>query len=633
MNCPKCNKTNDPDLRFCVKCGSPLIGPATSNQSDSHEDQSADSAGYVQQQLLDLSQVVIRLSERVAVLEQGGKDGPSTSRPDIVQSRTLEPPTSPSSKKSSIDWEWILGVNWIAIVGAVVLAIGVGLFLTLNVEKEWLGNNEQVILGILIGLAMLTIGEYSHRRVPRWAQSVTGGGLSILYLSIYAAFEFFDIVPLTLSVIFLGLVVATGGMLAIRYESLVIAILGLIGAFILPVLLGDDAGTKELYVLLAYLLVVDAGILGVSMFRNWRWFTLVGLLSSYILFLFFTGDIPTDDVLIAQAGLSGIFIIFAGSTTLFHIVWRITPKPQDLALITLNAGAFFIVTANLLWEKYEGWFGLIALMLALFYSILGYISTRRSRAPVEVTIWLLAAALVFLSIVMPLQLDGSWITVAWVTEATVLTWLGFTLANWQMRAFALAVFTLGILNLLNMPISKDYQSFRLILNARFLAFTVSIIAVYISSYFYWLNTTRLLPREKFVGWILVGIANLLTVWALSTEIIRFFDTESATSKSIVETGQQDLENLKNLSLTVLWAIYATGVITVGIWRDNSYVRLAGVLFTAIAVAKLFTYDLATLDLEFKIAAFVILGLLLLGTGLVYQRYSTAVKGFLFGTQI
>ena len=125
----------------------------------------------------------------------------------------------------------------------------------------------------------------------------------------------------------------------------------------------------------------------------------------------------------------------------------------------------------------------------------------------------------------------------------------------------------------------------------------------------------------------------MTVWALSTEIIRFFDTESATSKSIVETDQQDLENLKNLSLTVLWAIYATGVIAVGIWRDNSYVRLAGVLFTAIAVAKLFTYDLATLDLEFKIAAFVILGLLLLGTGLVYQRYNTAVKGFLFGTQI
>ena len=68
--------------------------------------------------------------------------------------------------------------------------------------------------------------------------------------------------------------VAVASLLALRYESIVIGLLGVIGAFISPVLLGPEL--SDLRLLGLYILLVDLGVLGISTFRNWRWFTLVG---------------------------------------------------------------------------------------------------------------------------------------------------------------------------------------------------------------------------------------------------------------------------------------------------------------------------------------------------------------------
>ena len=89
----------------------------------------------------------------------------------------------------SIDWENLLGRNWFAIIGAVTLVLGIGFFLKLAFDNNWIGDTGRVLLGAGLGLALFGTGEYAHRRVPIWAQPVTAGGASILYLSIYASFR------------------------------------------------------------------------------------------------------------------------------------------------------------------------------------------------------------------------------------------------------------------------------------------------------------------------------------------------------------------------------------------------------------------------------------------------------------
>ena len=149
-------------------------------------------------------------------------------------------------------------------------------------------------------------------------------------------------------------------------------------------ILAGEVDKGQVYVILIYLLAIDAGILGVSTFRNWRWFTLVGLIGSYgvvaFLLLENSGDSLMVQPFITQFGLTMMFLIFVASTAISNVLRRITPKTTDLTLMTLNAFSYLGVsvyslkgyTYNL--GDYAGdWNGLIALALAIFYLFFGYL--------------------------------------------------------------------------------------------------------------------------------------------------------------------------------------------------------------------------------------------------------------------
>ena len=87
--------------------------------------------------------------------------------------------------------------------------------------------------------------------------------------------------------------------------------------------------------------------------------------------------------------------------------------------------------------------------------------------------------------------------------------------------------------------------------------------------------------------------------------------------------------MASLGLSLLWAVYAAALIVVGVTRRLRWVRLAGLALLAVPVFKLFAYDSRTLDQEYRVIAFIALGLILVAGGLLYQRYSRVVRGFLF----
>ena len=169
-------------------------------------------------------------------------------------------------------------------------------------------------MGIVGGLAFLVAGEYWQRRYPIWAQPVTGGGLAILYLSIFVAFSLYDFIPPVAAFGLFFLVTLTAAGLALKNESMVIAILGIIGGFVTPILLKDELPDQRL--LLAYVLVLDLGVLGLATFRNWRWFNLLGLAGSLGLYWFWY-DRLDPSLLLAMVGITLIFLIFIGATSLF----------------------------------------------------------------------------------------------------------------------------------------------------------------------------------------------------------------------------------------------------------------------------------------------------------------------------
>ena len=520
---------------------------------------------------------------------------------------TRRPPPNPFDFLERIDWEQVLGRNWLAIIGAVTLVLGIGFFLKLSFDNNWIGDTGRVVLGATAGLALLATGELARGRVPRWSQAVTAGGAATLYLTIFAAYALYELIPPEAAFLLLGAVVAVAGLLALRYNAMVIGILGIVGAFIAPVLLGEDLPDPRLA--LPYILIVDLGILWISVLRKWRVFLFLSWIGSYGVFAMGMARFPDQEAVFLQAGLTGIFLIFAAATTLFHILWRAIPRQFDMGLVAANASAYFLLSLSIL-EDHSEWYGLLTFGLALFYGLIALGAARRPGAPPQLGFIALPVALVFLTIAFPLQFDGALVSLSWGAQGATLVWAGFALRRPSTRYFglgtlALAVLSLigvqysplALLSLLGVGIRSIPPDFVPILNRQFVSMAFVAVAVAVAAFLYWRRQSEVEEWEWFMPWALSIGANVLVIGTLSYEAFNIFrDLDHNHGMASHEAGNGLL-----LSYTAIWATYGTGLLGVALWRGMGLARLAGMGLAGFAIGKLLLFD--TLELSFRLEQF------------------------------
>lgn len=636
MKCPNCQQENEPTSRFCIFCGALLETSESGSSSEpAHDagDTPPEQRQELHRELRRLEELIVLINERLIALERAtGKPAPPpepTSAPSAaapsqvgapVTAEKAPPPEGKTPGDVEREWEQILGGHWLARIGVVALIIGIAFFLKFAFDNNWIGPTGRVILGIVAGLAMLGGGYYWQRRYPILTQALSGEGIAVLYLSIFAAFAIYDLVHFYVAFAFLLLVSVASAALALRYNSMALAIIGIFGAFVAPFLLGtfgargpSDSQAGQAFQLLAYVLVVDLGVLTLSTFRNWHWFRLLALLCSLAAFGAWYGEFESEvGPIAAEVGLTLIFIIFVGATSLFHIIWRRIPQDFDYALMVINAAAYYGISYGLLRGDFRVWLGGFSLLLAIFYGCLAYTVLKRGIENVRLGYFALSIALVFLTVAIPVQLGNrAWTTVAWAAEGIILMWLSFTLRMPRLRWYGYAVFFSTAVRLLFFDHIVDVRTFQPVLNERFLAFLVSIAALYLTGYLLRQKRGALQDWEEraaSVYPVFFVAANFFSLWILSAEVINYFDT--------------------SLALTILWAVYAVIILVVGILKQWRPVRLWALALLAIPVIKVFAYDVFTLEQLYRIIAFVGLGVLLLISAYLYQRYNESIRGFI-----
>ena len=239
MRCSSCNQDNIESNLFCIYCGVPLAAAAGPKERDTGED--AAEVPTEELSLAELQKEVGRLNEEIREVYRTLSDygiRPSIERPlrDPVErqpppvertpvpdmaspARTPSPPPSSPSRPQAtpsrpaptpsrpvpsdvprerikVDWELILGGNWLARIGVLAVVIGVAFFLKLAFDNQWIGEAGRVALGVTGGIGLLIAGELLHRRYPIYAQALLGGGIAILYVSIFAAFSFYGLLDI-----------------------------------------------------------------------------------------------------------------------------------------------------------------------------------------------------------------------------------------------------------------------------------------------------------------------------------------------------------------------------------------------------------------------------------------------------
>lgn len=223
-----------------------------------------------------------------------GEDTRAPSGPDAAE------PPSPAKPKISL--EEALGARAFVWIGAVALALtavyGVKYSVDHNLTPPWL----RVLATVLFGAGLIGAAEWMRRKNTRIGQALSGAGVLALYGAVLASVRLYHLMPSAAGFACMAGVTAGAVMLALRHGA-PSAVLGLLGGMAMPVLLSDGGGHTG--PLVAYLLILQLGVIGVARKRNWAWLptlTLVGSLVWQVL-LAFGADDPAARAIAAALSL------------------------------------------------------------------------------------------------------------------------------------------------------------------------------------------------------------------------------------------------------------------------------------------------------------------------------------------
>ncbi|HEY3742097.1 MAG TPA: DUF2339 domain-containing protein, partial [Bryobacteraceae bacterium] len=180
------------------------------------------------------------------------------------------PPPQPAPQASSGGKiETQVGLTWINRIAVITLIFGVAFAFKYLVDNDYIGASGRVIIGVIAAALALFGGDVLWHRGQRiFAQGMTGLGIAILYLSFFAAFEFYHLIPQPVALLLMVVTTTCGGVLALRYNARAIAILSLFGGYATPVMLSN--GTPNDVFFATYMIVLNAVGLWVARQRRWR---------------------------------------------------------------------------------------------------------------------------------------------------------------------------------------------------------------------------------------------------------------------------------------------------------------------------------------------------------------------------
>jgi uncharacterized membrane protein len=225
----------------------------------------------------------------------------------------LRPPTRPQPAFPKINWEQFLGVKGLAWVGGLALFLFIAFAIQYSFQHNLIRPEIRMALGFVTGLALLAGGVVLHRRQQYivGAQTLCAVGVVALYAVTFACralyhFEFFGPLP---TFLFMALITTTAFFVAVRLNALVVAILGMLGGFLTPVLL--STGQDNPLGLFGYIAILDAGLILVALNKRWHFLTALGALGTALMQIgwadkFFEGN----KILVALAVLLGFNALY-----------------------------------------------------------------------------------------------------------------------------------------------------------------------------------------------------------------------------------------------------------------------------------------------------------------------------------
>jgi Predicted membrane protein (DUF2339) len=512
------------------------------------------------------------------------KDGGATSTTASQKPASPIPPTParPSFIERVIKavWSWFADGNTFVRVGVIILFMGMTFLINYAIEENLLPIELRLAAVAAVAIALLYWGWRQRETRESFSLIVQGGGIGLLYLTIFASFSLYHVIPSGLAFVLLALIVILAAMLAILQDAKPLALFATVGGFLAPIL--TSSGSNNYIGLFSYYAILNLGIFAIVWFKSWRILNFLGFLFTFIISTtwgvlnYKLENFSTTEpfLIIFFLMYVAIGVIYARNRTDFY------KNYVDSSLIFGTPLLAFGLQCAMV-KDYEYGVAISAFSLAIFYIALTNVLWKhygeRLRLLSESC---LSLGVIFATLSIPFAIDGTLTGATWAIEGAGIVWISVKQEQKYRRLFGVGLIfaaSLILISELILPLSEP----RIIFNYAFV-------------------------NSAFIGCMIIAFAACTGSWLLSRDYNGKLDLEKSLSLLLLVYGiislfagfeyqikEFSLYPVHGIQLEILTSIFALCFIITGKylkWAMARWVSLLSVVPMAIAAMLCYAYQ-------------------------------------------
>lgn len=515
-------------------------------------------------------------------------------------------------KVKSIHWEQLLGFNGLLILGVISVITGVGFFIRKAFVSDLLGPIGKVSVIYLGAVLSLGLGNFFRKRnLAEFGTGIIGMGIALLYYSTYAAFQKYFIFNQTLSFFLMILITVFSVFMAVIENNRWLAVLGLIGGFSTPLML--DSGLDNNLALYIYMTILNIGLLTIAFNKKWNILTNLGFIATYTLFL---STYKYSEFWISTIFSNIFFFIYSIMPLAYYIFKSRKENISNSFLIFLNSFValginYYLIDKNNYPIEY---LSVITILYTLNFIIMANYLYKNGRGNEQAFVFTIAKAALFLSITIPIIFSGEVITVFWAAESVALLWVSNKLLNKKIFYGSFLILYVSLFKFFFIDYNENFGVDEFVISQGYtykIAQRIFSESFLIASYYVFIDMLRKSSFKTGRSLGGIGFGWLLALFGvLNIEVSSFFYSYAP--------------DLRFVSISALWAIFAVSIMYFGLRYDNEFIRRISIALFGLTLAKVFFYDISEMSASYKFVSFIILGIILIFASYLYRKFKQQI---------
>jgi uncharacterized membrane protein len=345
--------------------------------------------------------------------------------------KTYQPPTAQSENtrfdaKSKTGVEEFVGRNLISLIGIIITILGVGIGAKYAIDRDLISPTTRILIGYAFAVVLFSVAIWLKNKYLNFSAVLLSGSLAILYFLTFFAYSYYDLIPQRIAFLMMLAFTAVAVAAAINYNRQVIAHVGLVGAYAVPFLLSENSGRAD--VLFGYMTIINFGILVISVKKFWKALYYSSFIFTWLIYAaWFLSDYRADEHSWLAFGFAlNFFLTFYLTFLSYKLLAKEEFNAEIVVLVLLNSFVFYgfgysIISRR---EDFEPFLGLFTLANALLNFLVAFIIHKYELGDRKNFYLAMALAVTFITIAVPVQLKGNWVTLFWTAEAIILFSIG-----------------------------------------------------------------------------------------------------------------------------------------------------------------------------------------------------------------